>query len=126
MERFNIHTTVKPSQAVICIQQGTLQIVPFCKEAHDFYFNDEQKNYLKSLAAYPIKNYGPDQRSPIKCCLVIDSDQEGFFEEEDRKELDLILEHFGHRLCLEGMRRELIGRSVSRREVDGVVPEPVK
>jgi hypothetical protein len=59
-------------------------IVPDCVNDPGFqFFHPQQANYLRSLVAYPLAEFSPDGRKPVRAALLLDTDVAGYFREED-------------------------------------------
>lgn len=77
-------------------------IVENCELDEDFqFFNERQRNYLKSMIASPIKDLCLDGVNPVQTALVIDTNIPGYFREEDRPSLEIAVREFAVRLSLE-------------------------
>lgn len=99
-DRFRLDATA-PSHAVRCIREGQMLIVPDCTAVPGFFFHDGQAAYLRSLVACPIANFCPDGVTPARAALLIDTDVAGFFQEDDREMLEILLTQFVARIDLE-------------------------
>lgn len=99
-DRYRLDTTA-PSHAVRCIREGQTLIVPDCAAVPDFYFHDGQALYLRSMIARPIASFCPDGVTPVRAALLIDTDVAGFFQEDDREMLEILLTEFVARIDLE-------------------------
>jgi hypothetical protein len=107
--RFRVDNQTNPAHVVKCVQERRLLIVPDCaREAGFQHFNEEQKTYLKSLAAYPIIPFRQSARAERAAALVVDTDVAGFFQEEQREAMDFVMQEFGARLSLEDMIQKLL------------------
>jgi hypothetical protein len=101
-DRFRLDNDVNPSHAVRCVREARLLIVPDCANHPMFqYFNDQQRNYLRSMVAYPLPDFCPDGINPVLAALLIDTDVAGFFQERDSQIMQIYLKEFAVRLALE-------------------------
>ncbi len=101
-DRFRLDNTTNPSHAVRCVLEGRMLIVPDCATHPIFqFFHDQQKNYLRSLVAFPLPDFSPDGGAPVRAALLLDTDVAGYFQEEDAESIRLYLEEFAVRLALE-------------------------
>jgi hypothetical protein len=99
--RFHLDNREDPAHAVRCVQRKSLLVVPDCAaDANFHYFDEGQRTYLKSMAAYPIMEFRrvPEVRA---AALVVDANRPGYFREQDRAEIAKALEEFAARLVLE-------------------------
>lgn len=107
---FRLDNTATPSHAGRCVREGRTLIVSDCAAHPDFrFFHDRQRNYLKSLIAYPLFDFSPDGGVPVRAALLIDTDVAGYFQEEDAEIIELCLKEFAVRIALEYAIRGLIG-----------------
>ncbi len=100
-ERFRLDNAQNASHAVRCIHEGRVLIVADCGAEAGFYFHDKQQHYLRSMVAYPIVGFCPDGVTPASAAILIDTDIAGFFNEDDREMLELLLREFVTRIDLE-------------------------
>lgn len=105
-DRFRLDNCDDPAHAVRCVQEKRTIIVSDCvadAAAGLFtFFRKDQKNYLKSLVAYPVDgNIRSPKGTMEAAALVIDTDVPGFFTDADRARLEIILDEFAARLKLE-------------------------
>lgn len=100
-DRYHIDNYTNPSYAVRCIREGRMLIVEDCSAETDFYFHEQQQNYLRSMVATPIVGFCPDGITPARAALLVDTDIAGFFAEDDREMLELLLSEFVARIDLE-------------------------
>ncbi len=73
------------------------------------FFDQNEARTLKSIAALPIKIEGDSMAQGV---LVVDTDEKGFFDPEDRRqelELTTLVENLAHRLQLEERLQSLLG-----------------
>jgi len=105
-DKFNLACENKAAYAVRCIQERKLLIVTNCLE-EDACFHVNQENYLRSLIAFPILDF-IDLKQPIAASIVVDTDEEGFFKEEDRSTIESYMEQFALRLDLEAVAEMLL------------------
>jgi hypothetical protein len=101
--------------AVAAARDGTMYRIPdtsadYAERASAFVFFDQNEvKTLKSIAALPIKIEGDSMAHGV---LVVDTDEKGFFNPEDRRqelELGLLVENLAHRLQLEERLQSLLG-----------------
>jgi hypothetical protein len=108
-DRFRLDNTTNASHAVRCVLEGRMLVVPDCARDPGFqYFHDRQRNYLRSMVAYPLPDFSLDGGAPVRAALLIDTDQVGYFREEDRQNIKMSLHEFAVRLALEYTIRRLI------------------
>ncbi|OWK35948.1 hypothetical protein FRUB_08511 [Fimbriiglobus ruber] len=100
-ERYHLDNNTKPSYAARCVREGRTLIVEDCAAEPDFFFHERQPNYLRSMIAFPIVGFCPNGISPVRAALLIDTDVTGFFHEDDREMLELLLREFVTRVDLE-------------------------
>jgi hypothetical protein len=101
-ERFRLDNNANPSHAVRCVREGKALIVEDCATAPGFeFFNDRQRKYLRSIIAYPLSGFCADGVNQVSAALLVDTDVPGFFREEDREILELLLREFATRIDLE-------------------------
>lgn len=93
--------TPGPSLAVRCVVEGQTLIVPDCAAVEGFYFHPRQANYLRSVIAHPLSHFCEDGITPTRAALLIDTDVAGFFQEDDREALEILLTEFVARIDLE-------------------------
>jgi hypothetical protein len=100
VDRYRLDTTA-PSLAVRCVVAGQTLIVPDCAAVPGFFFHARQANYLRSMVARPLANFCEDGITPTRAALLIDTDVAGFFQEDDREMLEILLTEFVARIDLE-------------------------
>jgi hypothetical protein len=99
---FRLDNTQSPSQAVRCVREGRMLIVPDCANHPGFqFFHPQQQNYLRSMVAYPLPDFSPDGSTPVRAALLIDTDVAGYFQEEDEELIAICLREFAARIELE-------------------------
>jgi len=77
-------------------------IVEDCQADPDFHhFSPNQTNYLRSLVACPLLNFCLDGNTPARAAVMLDTNVPGYFKEESRDQLELLLQDFAARLSLE-------------------------
>jgi len=109
-DRFRIDNDTNPSHAVRCVREGRTLIVGDCTTEAEFeFFDDRQRNYLRSMVAHPLIGFCPDGINPARAALLIDTDVPGFFREDDREMLELLLKEFAARIDLEYAISRLTG-----------------
>ncbi len=102
LSRFRLDNSEKPSHAVRCILDGRLIIVEDCASEVGFeFFEEKQKQYLRSLIACPLTNFCPDGISRVRAALLIDTNVAGFFREDDREMIEKLVTEFVVRVDLE-------------------------
>lgn len=99
VDHFRINCSDRPACAVRCLKEGLL-IVGFC-ESGLIYYHERQKNYLKSLIAYPIGDYLNQDGEKVAASLVVDTNVAGHFKEEDRETIKSYMGQFALLLELE-------------------------
>jgi hypothetical protein len=94
-----------PSHVVTCVRRRGTIIVEDCVAAAGrgefFFFNDDQRGYLRSMLAYYLDEVCTEDGTMSVAALVIDTDAPGFFREHDRDAWEFCLREFGSRLKLE-------------------------
>ncbi len=101
-DRFRLDNTTNPSHAVRCVLEGRMLIVPDCANHPIFqFFHDQQKNYLRSLVAFPLPDFSPDGGVRVRAALLLDTDVAGYFQEKDAESIRIYLEEFAVRLAIE-------------------------
>lgn len=104
-DRFSLDNRTDPAHSVQCIQHRRTLIVADTeadsKQERFAFFEEAQKNYLKSLIAHPISGLRGPSGDVGDAALVIDANKAGYFNEADRELLVLWLEEFSARLVLE-------------------------
>lgn len=109
-DRYRLNNDVNPSHAVRCVREGRTIIVPDCLKEPGFkFFNERQRSYLRSMVAHPLAGFRLDGTTPVSAALLVDTDVEGFFSEDDREMLEQRLREFAARISLEYAIGELIG-----------------
>ncbi len=107
-ERFRLDTPTGTSHAVRCVREGQTLIVPDCASEPGFeYFGDVQRNYLRSMVAYPLADCRPEGIVLVRAALLIDTDVAGYFREEDRAMIESRIREFVVRIDLEHAIRGL-------------------
>jgi hypothetical protein len=75
-----------PAQAVRCVKENRLLVVSDTVEEEEKgtfrFFRDDQREYLRSLVAFPVSGAVDRRGNPVKASVVIDTDRPGFFTEE--------------------------------------------
>jgi hypothetical protein len=115
-EHFRVDCRHEPAQVVKCVQEQRLIIVSDCATQLVRFFHEEQKNYLKSMVAYPINDFGCGSVDKTRAAIVIDTDEVGYFKEEDRTKIEACLKEFGRKLALVNSFSRLVnseGRKVN-------------
>lgn len=98
--------------AVAAAKKGTTYLLPDAAAADASstspfrFFSKNQKDYLKSVAALPIKTAGDPTPHSV---LMIDTNAEGFFHDDLDVPLGQLVENLAHRLHLEEQLRHLPG-----------------
>ncbi len=101
-DRFRLDNDKNPSHAVRCVQEGKTLIVEDCTKDPLFeVFNEKQRSYLLSMVAHPLHTFAYNGVSPARAALLVDTNQSGFFREDDRETLELLLREFAARIDLE-------------------------
>jgi hypothetical protein len=108
-ERYKLDNAKNPSLAVRCIQEGHALIVADAEAEPGFYIHDLQRRYLRSMIACPLERFCADGITPTQAALLIDTDVVGFFHEDNREMLELLLKEFVVRIDLEYAISGLIG-----------------
>lgn len=111
-QHFRLDNNDRPAHAVRCVREGRLIIVPDCAAAkpEEFtYFRDAQRNYLRSMIAYPILPFRAADGTMTSAAVVIDTDVAGHFKEEDRRLIQFFMDQFAARLTLETLLVALMG-----------------
>jgi hypothetical protein len=108
-DRYKLDNYRDTALAVRCIQEGRALIVADCAAEAGFYFHARQQNYLRSIIAFPIDGFCPDGVNQARAALLIDTDVCGFFSEDDREMLELLLREFVARIDLEDAISGLTG-----------------
>ncbi|OJW17881.1 MAG: hypothetical protein BGO49_30810 [Planctomycetales bacterium 71-10] len=108
-DKFRLSCENKAAYAVQCVKQRKLLIVPDCLDDGTYYF-PEQAGYLKSLIAFPIIDF-VRAKQPIAASIVVDTNVEGFFSEEDRPTIESYMEQFALQLDLEAVAEMLLTTS---------------
>jgi len=102
-----------PAYAVRCVRENCLLIVPDCASEASF-FHDGQKNYLRSLVAYPILDCCDKLGRQTVASLVIDTDVAGHFTEKDRPTIQTYMEQFARRIEFESTVKVLLQAAAER------------
>lgn len=101
-DRFRLDETTKPSHAVRCLLEGRTLIASDCETEPGFeFFHERQRQYLRSMVAHPMEGFSLDGVNPTRAALLIDTDVAGFFREDDREMIELLLREFVARIDLE-------------------------
>jgi hypothetical protein len=109
-DRFRLLNPDRPSHAVRCVLEGRTLIVADCGSEGGFtFFEERQRNYLRSLVAYPLTHFCPDGITPTRAALLVDTDVAGYFNEDDREMIEVLLKEFVVRLDLEYAIKGLTG-----------------
>jgi hypothetical protein len=102
---FRLDNNDKPSHAVRSILESQLIIEPDCVAAAErgefVFYRTEQRDYLRSLVAYPLKDFRLPDGTETQAALVIDTNVPGHFAESDRDLLAHLLAEFDARIRLE-------------------------
>jgi hypothetical protein len=104
-DRFAVDNDSNPSHTVQCVRQKKTIIVPDTVGQGIAFFDESQKNYLRSLVAHPIFGIMGSGGKVADGAIVIDANIPGFFMETDRTTIELILSEFSSRLSLESYLR---------------------
>jgi len=115
-DRYRLDNDTNPSHAVRCVREGRTIIVPDCAAEPGFeFFNEKQRKHLKSMVAYPLSGFCPDGVNPARAALLIDTDKPGFFSEEDREMVELLINEFVLRISLEYAISRLTGSQATQK-----------
>jgi hypothetical protein len=107
--RYNLTNSTNPSHAVRCVTSGEMMIIEDCQNDSTFeFYSDQQKNYLRSMVAFPLSDFRCNGSGPILAALVIDTNRPNFFLKNDSEILKKELTHFANRLILEYSINELV------------------
>ncbi len=107
---FDVNNHENPSFLVKCVQSGRLMLVDDCSDPAKFmYFHDQQGEYLKSIAAYPISSFMGQSRPQVEAALIVDTTIKGYFNEEEREQFEILLAEYACRLDLEYRLQLLFG-----------------
>ena len=108
-DHFRLEAVTDHSHAVRCVLEDRTLIVADCASDETFrFFSESQASYLKSLVAYPIRQFCTDGDEFVRAAILVDTDVTGFFREEDREMVELRLKEFAARLELEYAIRRLV------------------
>jgi hypothetical protein len=108
-DRFRLDNTANPAHAVRCVVEGRMLVVPDCANHPTFqFFHNQQRNYLRSMVAFPLPGFSPKGGAPVRAALLIDTDVAGYFQEKDAESIKIYLEEFAVRLALEYAIRGLM------------------
>jgi len=104
-QKFSLDNLDKQSVVAQCILNGRTVIVEDCIKASELgsfhFFSEQQKEYLWSIAAYPIKDFRLESGEPARAALIIDTKIKGYFCEADRIEIETFMDEFVSRLKFE-------------------------
>ena len=99
-KHFELGCTNQPSQAVLCIVEDRTLVIEDCGEELTE-LRPNQFRYLKSMVAYPIKQFGSPLDHSLKACIVVDTNISGHFKRTETLAIESYMEQFGVRLDLE-------------------------
>jgi hypothetical protein len=112
-QHFRLDCTDKPAHAVTCVKRKSLVIVGDCAEAEGrgefFFYKEEQRSYLRSMAACWVGKVCVADGTMQEAALVIDTDSPGYFREDDRESIQFCFDQFAARLSLEMALLTLVG-----------------
>lgn len=113
-DRYRLDNTASPAHAVRCVREGRTLIVADCEAEPEFeFFHERQRHYLRSMVAHPLAGFCPDGVNQASAALLIDTDEAGFFREDDREMLEVLLNEFVTRINLEYALAGLIGSTTA-------------
>lgn len=112
--RYSLENVENPSHAVRCLQKGEMIIVEDCWESEktrEFeFFHDGQRQYLRSMVAYPVDGFTLDGMTPCGAAILIDTNTPKFFLSADRDRIRQIFDDFAARIRLEYAIKGLMER----------------
>jgi len=102
---FQVNASGNRALIVSCILEKRMLIVDDCVESAKagafFFFREEQKGYLRSMATYFLGKVAQENGKMVEGVLAVDTDAPGFFKEADRDSLEFSFREFAARLKLE-------------------------
>jgi hypothetical protein len=112
-DRYQLDAT-DPAEVVKCVREREMRIVSNCvdaaKKGSFTFFHDTQRTYLRSLWSYPIMDFVGPEGTILPAAIAVDTDEPGFFKEDDRVTIQLFMDEFAARLKLEALMLGLLGR----------------
>ena len=89
------------------VTSSQIEFLTLCKKAAEegtfAFFREAQKQYLKSMIAYPILHFREPDGTISQAAVVIDTNVAGHFKEEDRGVIEFFMDEFAARLNLEAL-----------------------
>jgi hypothetical protein len=94
-------SSTEPALVVRCLQVEQMFIVESCQNDPDFtFYKDGQRNYLRSMVAFPIPHFFSLRDGKVRAALAVDTDCDGFFRKADQEMLRTIFNEYAARIEL--------------------------